>query len=341
MKIDITKKTLIIAEAGVNHNGKIDIALDLVNAASDSGADIIKFQTFKANSLILKNTKKTQYQIKNTGSNNNQFQMLKLLEMSDLMHDKIVNQCLKKNIEFLSSAFDIETLGYLIKLGIKRIKIPSGEITNLPYLEKASTFLLPIIMSTGMSNLNEIKHAYKVLKTSGMTNDMLTFLHCTSNYPAKLKSINLNAMKIIQDTFNVSVGYSDHSSVNETSIAAVSLGAKVIEKHITLDKNLNGPDHKASLNPYEFKNLVNSIRVVEKILGTNLKKANSEELKNALLVRKSIIASKYIKNGELFTSNNLTTKRPGTGVNPMLWYKIIGQKATQNYKVNEMIKYEE
>jgi len=333
-------KTLIIAEAGVNHNGNIETALDLVNAASDCGADIIKFQTFKTSNLILENTQKAQYQIINTRSNISQYKMLESLEMTDLMHDKILNQCLKKNIEFLSSGFDIENLEYLVSLGIKRIKIPSGEITNLPYIEKAASFALPIIISTGMSDMNEILAAHHVLKGRGISDDKLTYLHCTSNYPAALNTVNLNAMKLIGDTLNVNIGYSDHSPVNETSIAAVALGAKVIEKHITLDKNLEGPDHKASSEPSEFKKLVNSIRIVEKVLGKNIKVANPEELKNSLLVRKSIVALKAIKKGEIFTSKNLITKRPGTGVSPMMWYKIIGNKATQDYKINEMIKYD-
>jgi len=334
------KKTMIIAEAGVNHNGKIDVAIDLINAASDSGADIIKFQTFKASDLILENTKKANYQIQNTKSNNSQYEMLKSLEMSDLMHEKIVNHCTKKKIEFLSSAFDLKTLNYIVNLGIKRIKIPSGEITNLPYLELASTFSLPIIISTGMSNMKEIRASYDILKTNGISDKMLTFLHCTSNYPANLYSLNLKVIKHLSDKLNVAVGYSDHSSKNETSIVAVALGAEIIEKHITLDKNMEGPDHKASSEPHEFKNLVESIRIVEKILGKPEKKANSEELKNSLLVRKSIVTSKSIRKGELFTSKNLTTKRPGIGVSPMMWYKIIGNKATQDYKINEMIKYD-
>ena len=334
-------KTLIIAEAGVNHNGKIDLALELINAASDCGADIIKFQTFKAEDLILKTTPKTKYQIKNTKSSESQFKMLKALEMSDMMHEKIVNHCLKKNIEFLSSAFDINSLKYLVNLGIKRIKIPSGEITNLPYLEKAASFRLPLIVSTGMSNLTEINNTYKFLKSCGIKNDMITFLHCTSEYPAELTSINLNAIKTISDYFKVSVGYSDHTIKKETSIAAVALGASVVEKHITLNKFLEGPDHKASSDPVEFKKMVNSIRIVEKILGDTKKKVHHTEIANAKLVRKSIVASKFIKKGDLFTHQNLTTKRPGTGLSPMKWYEIIGKRAHKNYRIDEMINYED
>ena len=334
------KKTLIIAEAGVNHNGNIKYALDLINAASDCGADIIKFQTFKAKEIILENTKKTSYQLRNTGSDDNQFQMLKSLEMSDLMHEKIINHCYKKNIEFLSSGFDISDLEYLVKLGIKRIKIPSGEITNLPYLEKVASFKLPTIVSTGMSNMSEIEEAYQALTKHGLNNNKLTFLHCTSNYPAKLNSIHLKAMRLIADTLNVRIGYSDHSSRNETSIAAVALGAEIIEKHITLDKSLKGPDHKASIEPFEFEKLVTSIRIVEQVLGDEEKLPNSIELKNASLVRKSIIAAIPIKKGELFSIRNLTTKRPASGLSPMLWHKIIGKKSNKNYQTDELINYE-
>ena len=334
------KKVLIIAEAGVNHNGKIERAFELIDAAVDCGADIIKFQTFKANSLILKNTKKTRYQLENTQTNNNQYEMLKSLEISDLMHNKIFSYCLKKNIEFLSSGFTINDLDYLVKLGIQRIKIPSGEITNLPYLEKAATFGLPIIVSTGMSNINEVKQAYEILKLAGVKKNMLTFLHCTSNYPAKLNTINLKAMNLIAETLQVAIGYSDHSLENETSIAAVALGAKIIEKHITIDKNLDGPDHKASSEPDQFKKLVNSIRIVEKILGIKEKVPNTIEIENALLVRKSVVAAKLIKKGDILTTKNITTKRPGYGLSPMLWHKIVGKKATKDYQLNELINYE-
>ena len=333
-------KVLIIAEAGVNHNGQIERAFQLVDAAVDCGADIIKFQTFKANSLILKNTKKTIYQIENTQTNISQYEMLKSLEINDLMHKKIFSYCFEKNIEFLSSGFTVDDLDYLVKLGVQRIKIPSGEITNLPYLEKAATFGLPIIVSTGMSNISEVKKAFEILKLAGARKDMLTFLHCTSNYPAKLNTINLKAMNLIAEQLEVAIGYSDHSLKNETSIAAVALGARIIEKHITIDKNLDGPDHKASTEPVQFKKLVNSIRVVEKILGAKEKLASTIEIENALLVRKSVVAAQNIKKGDLLTTKNITTKRPGHGLSPMLWYEIIGKKASKDYKVNEFINHE-
>ena len=263
--------------------------------------------------------------------------MLKSLEITKSMHEKIFDHCSKKNIEFLSSAFTNNDLEYLFNLGVKRIKIPSGEITNLPYLEKTATFGIPIIVSTGMSSIDEIKTSYKILMKSGVKKKMLTFLHCISDYPTKLDSINLKAMNLISEELMVDVGFSDHSIGNEAAIAAVALGAKIIEKHITLDKNLKGPDHKASTEPPEFKKLVESIRNVEKILGKKEKFANSSELENSFLVRKSIVASKNIKKGELLSSSNLTTKRPGKGLSPMLWHEIIGRKASKNYKIDEFI----
>ena len=333
-------KIFIIAEAGVNHNGKLDLALQLIDLAISAGADIIKFQTFKAENLVLKTTKKAAYQIKNTNSNTSQYDMLKKLEISEQMHLKIKKYCDENKIEFLSTAFDIKELEYLVKLGIKRIKIPSGEITNLPYLEKAASFGLPILISTGMSTLEEVKDAFKILIKSGCVSDDLIFLHCTSNYPASLNSINLRAMKLIARELNVKVGYSDHTIENETSIAAVALGAKVIEKHITLDKKMFGPDHKASMEPSEFKKFVHSIRNVELLLGQKEKKPNNLEIKNSLLVRKSIVSSCDILKGEKFTSKNLTTKRPGTGLSPMMWYKVIGTKSKKQYLKDEFIDYD-
>lgn len=334
------KNTIIIAEAGVNHNGSLDLALKLVDAAINAGADIIKFQTFKVENLILKDTKKTKYQIQNTNSNSSQYEMLKKLELSDLMHKSIKQYCDRKKIEFLSTAFSIEDLNYLVSLGIKRIKIPSGEITNLPYLERVASFNLPIILSTGMSTFNEVKEAYQILMSNGARSEILTILHSTSSYPAKLETVNLKAMSLLKEKLKVKIGYSDHTIGNETAIAAVSLGAEIIEKHITLDKKMEGPDHKASTHPLKFKDLVQSIRKVEQILGKRIKNPSQIEIENALLVRKSIVASQFIKKGDLFTEKNLTTKRPGLGVSPMLWYKVINKKATQDYKINELIYYE-
>lgn len=331
------KNVLIIAEAGVNHNGEIAKAFKLIDAAVEAGADIIKFQTFKANEMILPKTKNTKYQIKNANNNQSQYELLNSLELSNEMHLKIINYCNKKNIEFLSSAFSVESLDYLVKLGIKRIKIPSGEITNLPYLEKASSVGLPIIISTGMSTLSEVKDAYKILTASGLEKEKLTFLHCTSDYPANLDSINLKGMSLMAEDLLINIGYSDHSLSNETSISAVALGASVIEKHITIDKNLEGPDHTASLEPKEFKQLVKSIRKVEIILGKKQKIPNSVEIENSLLVRKSIVAAKFIKKGDFFSKANLTTKRPGYGLSPMLWNSVIGKKASKDYKLNELI----
>jgi N,N'-diacetyllegionaminate synthase len=334
------EQTIIIAEAGVNHNGKLRYAIKLIDIALEAGADIIKFQTFKTEKLVLKSTKKAKYQVKNTKSNNTQYSMLKKLEMSDAMHQKIINYCNEKKIEFLSTAFNIEELDYLVNLGIKRIKIPSGEITNLPYLEKVASFGLPIIVSTGMSTLTEVCNAYEVLSKAGVNNNSMTFLHCTSNYPTKLNAVNLRAMKLIKDKLNVNIGYSDHTTENETSIAAVSLGAEIIEKHITLDCKMTGPDHKASIEPPKFKKLVQSIRKVEQLLGNEEKIPNTTEIENALLVRKSIVSSCSIKKGDKFTSENITTKRPGLGLSPMLWHKIIGTKSKKIYMKDQLIDYE-
>ena len=336
----VNKKTIIIAEAGVNHNGNISLALKLVDCAINAGADIIKFQTFNANNLILKHTPKTKYQIKNTNSDTSQYQMLKTLELSKSEHARIKKYCDKKNIEFLSTAFSLEELDYLVKLGIKRIKIPSGEITNLPYLEKAASFKLPIILSTGMSTFKEVQKAYQVLVNSGANFQALTILHCTSNYPAKIETVNLRAMNLFKEKFNVKVGYSDHTIGNETALAAVSIGAEIIEKHLTLDNAMEGPDHKASINPLEFKILVQSIRKIELILGQSLKQPNHIEIENSMLVRKSIVSSCKISKGEEFTLNNLTTKRPGTGLSPMMWYKVIGTKSKKNYMKDELIDYD-
>ena len=331
------KKTLIIAEAGVNHNGKIGCAFKLVDVAVKAGADIIKFQTFNARNLVLKSAKKAEYQVKNTKSNSTHYSMLKELEMSNLMHKEIYNYCNKRKIEFLSTAFNIEELDYLVNLGIKRIKIPSGEITNLPYLEKAASFNLPLIISTGMSTMNEICDAYEILVKTGAKNNSMTFLHCTSNYPTKLKYVNLRAMNLIEDKLNVNIGYSDHTIENETSIAAVTLGAKIIEKHITLDRTMIGPDHKASIEPAKFNKLVQSIRKVELLLGISQKIPNIKEIENSLLVRKSIVSSCKITKGDKFTSKNITTKRPGIGLSPMIWHKVIGTKSKKNYMKNQLI----
>lgn len=328
---------LIIAEAGVNHNGDIVIAKKLVDAAKECGADIIKFQLFNADDLVIPNTSKALYQKREGKENETQFQMLKKLELNFDEQKELKNYCDEINIEFLSSAFDLESLVFIKKMKLKRYKIPSGEITNLPYLRFIGAQKKPLLLSTGMSNITEIHAAILELLKAGANKKDITILHCTSEYPAPIEDINLRALKTIRDYFDVEVGYSDHTLGIEVSIAAVALGAKVIEKHITLDKNLDGPDHKASLEPDQFYNLVKSIRNVSLALGEPKKDITNSEIKNLKIVRKSIVAKKDIKKGELFSKDNLCTKRPGTGISPMRWEEIIGTMSKRNYKKNQFI----
>ena len=328
---------LIIAEAGVNHNGSIKLAKQLVDSAKSCNADIIKFQFFKADDLVVPNTEKATYQKREDISSHNQFDMLKKLELSYEEQADLKIYCDKKNIEFLTSGFDLNSLKAIRKLNLKRYKIPSGEITNLPYLRFIGKQEKPIILSTGMSNINEIKVALDVLYASGAKSENISVLHCTSEYPAPLNEINLRAMCTIKELFKVNVGYSDHTLGIEVSLAAVALGAKVIEKHLTLDRNSDGPDHKASLIPDEFKMLVKGVRNISIALGSNEKKIGNTELKNLPLVRKSIVAKKDIKKGDIFSDDNLCSKRPGTGLSPMLWDEIIGKRAKKNFRVNDFI----
>ena len=328
---------LIIAEAGVNHNGSISIAKKLVDSAKSSGADVIKFQFFKANDLVVPSAEKADYQIDRNKFNQSQLEMLKELEMSFENQKILKKYCDSVNIEFLSSAFDLESLNLLSKLNLKRYKIPSGEITNLPYLRDVASKQKEIILSTGMSNLDEINHALKELNKAGTPLNKITVLHCTTEYPAPLDEVNLKAMNTIKEKFNVNVGYSDHTLGIEVSLAAVALGASVIEKHLTLDKNLDGPDHKASLEPEEFNLMVQGIRNISIALGNYEKKITRSELKNLDIARKSIVAKKDIKKGELFTKENLCSKRPGTGISPMMWDEIIGTRSKRNFKINDLI----
>ncbi len=327
----------IIAEIGVNHNGDLSLAKKLIDEAKKAGADYVKFQTFKADKLVTKKTKKTVYQIKNTNDSESHKDMLARLELSHDMHKKIIAHCKKQKIKFLSSAFDIESVDLLSKLGQKIFKIPSGEITNAPYLKHLGGVAKSIILSTGMSNIKEIKDAIKILESKGLDRKDITVLHCTSEYPAPLNEINLNAMNEIKNKLKVSVGYSDHTAGIEISLAAAALGAEIIEKHFTFNQKLPGPDHKASLEPKEFKLMIKLIRNIELSLGKAIKKASKSEIKNMSIVRKSIVAKKKIKKGELFTKNNLTTKRPGTGISPMKWNFIIGKKAPRVFDEDELI----
>lgn len=333
-------KTIIIAEAGVNHNGDIKLAKKLIDAAAEAGVEYVKFQTFKTELLVSKNAKKADYQIKNQKSNDDsQYNMLKKLELAEDTHYELLEYCKLKNVKFLSTAFDFESIDFLAKLGIDFFKIPSGELTNYPYLKRIAKKQLPVVISTGMANLDEIKNALEVFKTNDFykNNKNITVLHCSSEYPTPMNVVNLSAMNTIKSELNVNIGYSDHTLGIEIPIAAVAMGAKIIEKHFTLDKTLPGPDHKASLDPIELKNMVKAIRNIEQAIGNGKKIPNELEIKNKPLVRKSIIALKNIKKGEVLSENNITTKRPGTGLNPFLWDSVIGTKAIKDFLKDEII----
>ena len=328
----------IIAEAGVNHNGSIDMAKRLIDIAAEAGIDFVKFQTFKAHLLLSEKTKKAEYQKNNTSVDESQYAMIKKLELDENDHEEIIDYCSDVGVEFLSTGFDIESIDLLDKYDIPFFKIPSGEITNLPYLRHVASKMKPIILSTGMSTVRDIEEALKVLFNSGIDNDLVTVLHCNTEYPTPMRDVNLRAMLSIHDRFNVKVGYSDHTLGIEVPIAAVALGATVIEKHFTLDRTLPGPDHAASLEPNELKEMVTSIRNIEKALGSKIKKPTISEQKNISLARKSIVAKKYISIGEKFTENNLSTKRPGTGISPMEWDKVLNQKSKYNFEADDIIK---
>lgn len=332
------KKTLIIAEAGVNHNGDLKTAEDLIRIAANSGADIVKFQTFQANAISSKHAGRAEYQKTNMSEDGSQLSMLKKLEMNLEMHEHLIRVCKENQIDFLSTAFDFPSIDLLYQLGIKLWKIPSGEITNFPYLKKIGSFKHEVILSTGMSTLGEIESALKVLEDSGTPRKQITVLHCTTEYPAPFVEVNLKAMESIQKAFNVRVGYSDHTEGIEISLAAVAMGATIIEKHFTLDRNLPGPDHKASLEPQELKSLVTGIRNIEKALGNGIKRPFPSEIRNIPIARKSIIASQKILRGQIFSVENLTTKRPGNGISPMRWEEVIGKKATRDFEDDELIE---
>lgn len=320
--------TFIIAEAGVNHNGNIELAKSLIDIACEAGCDAIKFQTFKADNLVIKSAQKAEYQIKNTGNNDSQYDMLKKLELSYENHKELIKYCNSKNILFLSTPFDEESVDMLYDLGMKLFKIPSGEITNKPFLKYIAKKQKTIILSTGMSTLGEVEEALKWIYEEG--NYQVTLLHCTSNYPAEISDVNLKAMLTLKDAFKVKVGYSDHTLGTEVSIAAVALGAEVIEKHFTLDKNMEGPDHKASLEPLELKKLVQAIRNIEIALGDGVKKPSRQELSTREVVRKSIVTCRSIEKGETITHEMLALKRPGTGLEAKYLEMILNKKATRN-----------
>jgi len=327
----------IVAEAGVNHNGKLELAKKLIDVASEAGADAIKFQTFKAKNLVSKNTQKASYQKQTTCKKESQHDMLKKLELDVKTHKELIVYCNKKNIMFLSTPFDSQSIKLLHELNLSIFKIPSGEITNFPYLKKIAKLDKKIILSTGMSTLSEISDALNILTNNGTKKRNITILHANTMYPTPMEDVNLNAMLSIGKTFDVAYGYSDHTLGIEVDIAAVSLGASVIEKHFTLDNTMQGPDHKASLEPHELIAMVRAIRNIELALGSSIKKPTKSESPNILVVRKSIVALKKIKKGDIFSEKNLTTKRPATGISPMKWESIIGTKAQKDYVEDQLI----
>jgi N,N'-diacetyllegionaminate synthase len=327
----------IIAEAGVNHNGSVDLAKQLIDIAANSGADAVKFQTFKAENLVAKNTQKAEYQKQTTDASESQFDMIKKLELDVETHKELIAYCQDKNIMFLSTPFDHDSIELLSNLGLKIFKIPSGEITNLPYLRHIGSLGKQIVLSTGMSNLEEVEDALNILINAGTSKDNITVLHANTMYPTPMEDVNLNAMLTIQKELGVSVGYSDHTLGIEVDIAAVAIGASVIEKHFTLDKTMDGPDHKASLEPKELKAMVSAIRNIEKALGGDEKKPSPSESVNIEVVRKSIVANQNIKKGDFLTNENITVKRPGSGISPMQWDEVIGTSASKDYNADELI----
>jgi N,N'-diacetyllegionaminate synthase len=333
-------RVFIIAEAGVNHNGDLQKAYELIDIAKDAGVDAVKFQTIKSpENNISKFAKMADYQKENTGMEESQIEMIKKLFIGYEEFKKIKEYCEKKEIMFLSTPFDKESVDFLCDLGVKIIKIPSGEITNLPYLRKIATKRKPVILSTGMSNLGDIESCLNVLTKDGLRNEEITILHCNTEYPTPFSDVNLNAMLTIKNAFpGIKIGYSDHSLGIEVPIAAVALGAEVIEKHFTLDKKLPGPDHKASLDPKELTLMVKSIRNIEIALGNGVKKASASEQKNIEIARKSIVAKTDIKRGDIFSEANMTVKRPGNGISPMKWDDLIGKIASKDYKADELIE---
>lgn len=327
----------IIAEAGVNHNGDMDLAKQLIDVAAEAGADAVKFQTFTAEGLVSRSAPKASYQKQTTTANESQFAMLKKLELDHATHLSLRKHCLQRDIKFLSSAFDLESIDSLAEQGMEIFKIPSGEITNLPYLRKIGQQGKPVILSTGMTSIADIEAAVQVLLAAGCRKEQLTLLHCNTEYPTPMTDVNLRAMQTLAATFDLAVGYSDHTLGIEVPIAAVAMGAGVIEKHITLDHNLPGPDHRASLEPQQLKAMVRAIRNIEQALGDGIKQPTASELKNRPIARKSIVAKHPIKQGELLSAENLTVKRPGSGISPMEWDGLIGTKASKDFQIDEQV----
>jgi len=327
----------IIAEAGVNHNGSIDLAKKLIDVASASGADAVKFQTFKADNLATKKAQKAIYQKENTDKKESQFDMLKKLEFDIEAHKELISYCSNKKIIFLSSPFDHESIELLNDLGLEILKIPSGEITNLPYLRQIGKLNKKIILSTGMSNIDEVKSALNILINSGTKKNNITVLHANTEYPTPMEDVNLKAMVKIGKELDVKVGYSDHTLGIEVDIAAVAMGASCIEKHFTLDSKMKGPDHKASLEPHHLEAMVKAIRNIELAIGDGIKKISKSEMQNIKIIRKSIVAKTKIKKGEVLNEKNIIVKRPGNGISPMKWDDVLGTKATKDYNEDELI----
>ncbi len=331
-------KTIIIAEAGVNHNGSFEMAKRLVDAAGRSGVDYVKFQTFKADRIANKFAPKAKYQQSNTKSAGSQVDMLRRLELNYADFESLNDYCKESGVKFMSTPFDIESVDFLASLGMDYMKVSSGEITNLPYLCRIANIGIPVIMSTGMCRLGEIEEAIDVLYKGGLSTEEITLLHCNTEYPTPMTDVNLRAMETLRIAFGTKVGYSDHTKGIEVPIAAVALGATVIEKHFTLDRTLPGPDHVASLEPEELKQMVDSIRNIELALGSQIKRVSESERKNISVARKSIVAASSIRKGDTFTEDNLTVKRPGNGITPMKWNEVIGKCATRDYEEDELIE---
>jgi len=334
----MNNSTFIIAEAGVNHNGNIELAKKLIDVAVEAGVDAVKFQTFKTENLVSINAEKASYQKGTTDERESQFEMIKKLELDLDSHHILLEYCKGRNIQFLSTPFDLESIDMLNDLGLEIFKVPSGEITNLPYLRKIGELNKKVILSTGMSTLDEIEGALNILINSGTKKENITVLHANTQYPTPIEDVNLKAMQTIGTTFNVGYGYSDHTLGIEVPIAAVAMGAKVVEKHFTLDRAMEGPDHKASLEPNELMKMVSSIRNIEKALGDGVKRVSDSERPNMAIARKSIVAKAEIIKGEKFDNNNLAIKRPGNGISPMQWDEMLGQIATKNYRKDDLIE---
>jgi N,N'-diacetyllegionaminate synthase len=331
-------KTMIIAEAGVNHNGDIELAKQLIVAAKAAGADIVKFQTFQTAKLVTKTAEKASYQKGTTDTDESQYAMIRKLELSRANHEVLIEECRSHGIGFFSTAFDADSFDMLVEMGLDQVKIPSGELTNLPMLRYMTRLGMPVLLSTGMATLGEIEAALAVIEQAGTPRHLITVLHCTTEYPAPMAEVNLRAMLSIKTALGVEVGYSDHTKGIEIPVAAVALGARVIEKHFTLDRTMPGPDHQASLEPHELKAMVDAIRNVELALGDGIKRPSASEIKNKSIVRKSLVAIRTIRAGEQFNAGNVGTKRPGNGISPMLWDEVIGRTAKCDFSVDELIK---